>query len=145
VHIKPVIRGCAQRYTGKLVYGSQDSPQWRVLCCATIIKNMENQTEETKSSFFEHWKRSVLVIVGFVAICIFIGSLHLSSEQSGALVIAIPLCLFLYFLPAYIAFKKEKKNKVAIFALNLFLGWTLIGWIVALVWSLTYEERKNIN
>jgi len=101
---------------------------------------MENQTEETKSSFFEHWQRSALVIVGFVAICIFVGSLHLPSGQTGTLVIGIPIFLFLYFLPTHLAFKKGKKNKVAIFALNLCLGWTLIGWVVALVWSLTYED-----
>jgi len=53
--------------------------------------------------------------------------------------IAIPLLfgLALYFLPTIIGFRKS--NAGAIFALNLLLGWTVIGWIVALVWSLTAE------
>ncbi len=51
--------------------------------------------------------------------------------------------LFIYFLPAYIANKKKKKNTGAIFVLNLFLGWTFIGWIIALVWAVAYEEKDN--
>jgi hypothetical protein len=40
----------------------------------------------------------------------------------------------LYFIPTWIAWKK--RNLAAIFALNLLLGWTFIGWVVALVWAL---------
>ena len=41
-----------------------------------------------------------------------------------------------YFLPAMIAWTNSRRNTSAIFALNIFLGWTLIGWVVALVWAL---------
>jgi hypothetical protein len=30
----------------------------------------------------------------------------------------------------------EKRNFGAVFALNVFLGWTVIGWIVAMCWGL---------
>lgn len=43
--------------------------------------------------------------------------------------------LGMYFLPAIIGFAKDKKNAGAILVLNLFLGWTGLGWIVALVWA----------
>lgn len=43
----------------------------------------------------------------------------------------------LHFLPAVIGFARGHQSKWAIFALNLLLGWTMIGWIVALIWSLT--------
>jgi hypothetical protein len=49
------------------------------------------------------------------------------------------LSLF-YFLPLAIAFNKKRANTGAIFALNLFLGWSLIGWVVALVWALKEEQ-----
>ena len=49
------------------------------------------------------------------------------------------LSLF-YFLPFAIAFNKRRANTGAIFALNLFLGWSLIGWVVALVWALKEEQ-----
>ena len=55
-----------------------------------------------------------------------------------ALLITI-LSLF-YFLPFAIAFYKKRINAGAIFALNLFLGWSLIGWVIALVWALKAEH-----
>ena len=45
------------------------------------------------------------------------------------------IALILYFLPTVIAFSNSRKNRVAIFVLNLFLGWTFFGWVGALVWA----------
>jgi hypothetical protein len=45
----------------------------------------------------------------------------------------IILILAIYFLPTLVGF--GKKNSMAIFMLNLFLGWTFIGWVIALVWA----------
>jgi hypothetical protein len=36
---------------------------------------------------------------------------------------------------------REKSNAGAIFALNLFLGWTLIGWVISLVWALSTDNN----
>ena len=44
-----------------------------------------------------------------------------------------------YLLPFAIAFNKHRANTGAIFALNLFLGWSLLGWVAALVWALKEE------
>lgn len=41
----------------------------------------------------------------------------------------------MYFLPSLIALARSKRDILAIFLLNLFLGWSVIGWIVALVWA----------
>ena len=38
-----------------------------------------------------------------------------------------------YLIPSIIAFSRAKANRFGILALNLFLGWTAVGWIVALV------------
>jgi len=54
--------------------------------------------------------------------------------------IIITLLSLLYFLPFAIAFNKKRANTGAIFALNLFLGWSLIGWVIALVWALKEEQ-----
>jgi hypothetical protein len=45
----------------------------------------------------------------------------------------------LYFLPAIIAFARSKRDAVSILVLNIFLGWTMIGWVVALVWALKQD------
>ncbi|MBY0379424.1 MAG: superinfection immunity protein [Burkholderiales bacterium] len=42
-----------------------------------------------------------------------------------------------YFLPSIIANLRNHKNTTAIFVLNLLLGWSLLGWIICLVWSFT--------
>ena len=41
----------------------------------------------------------------------------------------------IYFLPTILAFARNKRDTSAILLLNLFLGWTMIGWVVALVWA----------
>lgn len=46
--------------------------------------------------------------------------------------------VLLYFLPTVIA--RDKPDVLAIFLVNLFLGWTVIGWLVALVWACAGER-----
>jgi Superinfection immunity protein len=41
----------------------------------------------------------------------------------------------MYFLPSIIALARSKRDIVGIVLLNFFLGWTIIGWVVALVWA----------
>jgi hypothetical protein len=45
-----------------------------------------------------------------------------------------------YFLPCIVAAYRKKRNTVAIAVLNLFLGWTVIGWVVALVWASAHDN-----
>ena len=51
----------------------------------------------------------------------------------------IIIAIGFYFLPAIVGYAKDKKNAGAILVLNLFLGWTGIGWIIALVWAVTND------
>jgi len=48
-----------------------------------------------------------------------------------------------YFLPTIIAILRQKTNTGSIFALNLFLGWSLIGWIVSLIWALSSDNLRT--
>ncbi|MCK6462443.1 MAG: superinfection immunity protein [Candidatus Pacebacteria bacterium] len=50
-----------------------------------------------------------------------------------------------YLLPTTIAIIRRRTNTMAIFVLNLFLGWTLIGWVVALVWSVATDTPKPVT
>lgn len=45
----------------------------------------------------------------------------------------------LYFLPAIVAFARSKRDAVSILVLNFFLGWTAVGWVIALVWALKQD------
>jgi hypothetical protein len=55
----------------------------------------------------------------------------------------IIIALFLYFIPYLIAAHRYHHQKVAIFMLNLFLGWTFLGWVIALIWSCTAVQKKQ--
>ncbi|MGA2536476.1 MAG: superinfection immunity protein [Terracidiphilus sp.] len=44
--------------------------------------------------------------------------------------------LVLYFLPSIVAGSRHVEGRTAITLFNLFLGWTFIGWIVALIWAI---------
>jgi uncharacterized membrane protein len=53
----------------------------------------------------------------------------------------ILIALVIYFLPSMAGY--NKRNVGAIFALNLLLGWTLIGWVVAFVWAMTEDDEPK--
>ena len=44
-----------------------------------------------------------------------------------------------YFLPSIIALARNKRDIVAIVLLNFFLGWSVIGWVVALIWAVKHD------
>lgn len=47
----------------------------------------------------------------------------------------------LYFLPSIIALaKRNRRTKVILF--NIFLGWTVVMWIISLVWACKREEPE---
>jgi len=52
------------------------------------------------------------------------------------LMILIPI----YFLPSFAAKSRMHSKRQSIFILNLFLGWTFLGWVVAAIWA--YSENN---
>ena len=54
-----------------------------------------------------------------------------SSSGGGATVLGI-LALALYFLPTVVAVTRKVTNQGSVAVINIFLGWTMIGWVVAL-------------
>jgi hypothetical protein len=53
------------------------------------------------------------------------------------------IALTLYFIPTMVANGRQHHNAGAIFALNVFLGWTFIGWVASLVWALTATKAAS--
>lgn len=62
---------------------------------------------------------------------------------AGISLATLIIFLIFYFLPSIIALFRGKSNSFAIIILNIFLGWTFIGWVVALVWSFTSDQKNN--
>ncbi len=65
----------------------------------------------------------------------------LQSLDMGTIVWILAIIFFtlVYFIPAIIGWGKRKHNRVAILVLNIFLGWTFLGWVMALVWATTED------
>lgn len=53
--------------------------------------------------------------------------------------------IIIYFLPFYIAHIRGHHDTTAIFVTNLLLGWTFIGWVVALIWASTAVKSKDVH
>ena len=50
----------------------------------------------------------------------------------------------MYWLPTLIALVRQTPSALGIAALNFFLGWTVIGWIMALVWALAANTSPQV-
>ena len=59
--------------------------------------------------------------------------------------IMVGMWLFAYFIPALNAWSRNHHNTGAIFVLNLMLGWTVLGWVAALVWSATAVKKEIVE
>lgn len=55
----------------------------------------------------------------------------------------LAVMVIVYFIPTFIGSIRNHPNAVAITLLNLFLGWTLIGWVAALVWSVLAKPAAS--
>lgn len=79
---------------------------------------------------------------GILSTTIFLSVLVIAWIITGNLSIAlawglgIVLGLWLYFIPAWVAETRNHPNAGAIFAVNLLLGSTGVGWIISLIWAL---------
>jgi hypothetical protein len=56
-------------------------------------------------------------------------------------VAAFVTILLLYFVPSIIAGARGCRAYYGIAIVNLFLGWTFIGWVVALAWAASGEKE----
>ena len=57
------------------------------------------------------------------------------------------LCVvfFSYWFPALLANKRRHRDKGSIFFVNLFFGWTVLGWVIALIWSASGTLRAKLS
>jgi hypothetical protein len=59
------------------------------------------------------------------------------------IVLGVIAGLFFYFIPCMVAHSRKVNSDGGIIALNIFLGWTLIGWVAALIWANTAETQDE--
>lgn len=71
------------------------------------------------------------ILLGIIGVGLAVGPV----DWSGLAL--LPLLLGVYLLPVFIATGRHHLKIAKIAATDIFLGWTVIGWVVALVWSLS--------
>ena len=57
------------------------------------------------------------------------------------LIVSILPSLAIYFVPTIVAIARRTRNVIGIVLLNIFSGWTFVGWIIALVWSIRDDKQ----
>jgi hypothetical protein len=79
---------------------------------------------------------AVVIVIPIVMVVMFYpyGQGGLAYHPSMRSLIFDTLLLAVYFLPALNAYKK--RDYKAILVRNILLGWTIIGWIVAMIWAM---------
>jgi hypothetical protein len=113
---------------------------------AAAIADCESQSPPTPPTWLRrHWKRlaAVALLILLVMVSGYWAAVFavkvIDFETLGSVFAATcAVCgvLALYFLPAIAAFRSKHHNAEAIACLNLLLGWTFVGWVIALVWAL---------
>jgi len=57
--------------------------------------------------------------------------------------LTLAFSVLLYFLPAIIG--RHKRDAAGIFLVNLLFGWTVIGWIIALIWACASDDYGQVR
>ena len=60
------------------------------------------------------------------------------QADAAALIIGV---FFLYFLPPIVAAIRKRTSQTAIGIATLFFGWTILGWVICLIWAFTGESN----
>lgn len=55
----------------------------------------------------------------------------------------ISVIFIMYWLPTIVAIMRQAHSALGVFLLNFFLGWTGLGWVLALIWSLAADNRTH--
>lgn len=68
------------------------------------------------------------------------------GSSDGAIIILIAIMVALvagYFLPAIIGARRHISTSGVLFVVNLFFGWTVIGWLFCMLWAATGATREQ--
>jgi hypothetical protein len=64
-----------------------------------------------------------------------------SAEPNTLAVLLVIMAL--YFLPILVAVLRKHHQLAPIVVVNVFLGWTYFGWVIALAWAVSHRESSD--
>ncbi len=69
----------------------------------------------------------------------------LISANPGWMVAVLPLAVLAYLAPFLIAFERRHRFLWTIGVVNLAAGWTVLGWVATLVWSVNKDVKNPLE
>jgi T4 superinfection immunity protein len=57
--------------------------------------------------------------------------------------VGIPFLLIAYFIPVIVAIARKHRFAPVIALLNILLGWTVLGWLAAMIWAVNRDVRES--
>jgi hypothetical protein len=66
-------------------------------------------------------------------------SAHFLSGIEAWFPVLVPVFLVAYFIPFFVATGRKHRFGAAIGLINLFLGWTVLGWVAAMIWAVNRD------
>ena len=96
--------------------------------------------------------KKVLISLGTffltIVVCLFIARGIIGNYGSAVkwicILLAMLIGLGLYLIPTIIAKKRNSPNFTTVLILNIFFGWTLFGWVIALLRALQTHQRVTL-
>lgn len=70
------------------------------------------------------------------------GGLLLMSVTGDRIEVAVVVALVVYLLPGIIALRRKERHALAVFAVDLLFGWTVVGWFATTVWATGYASAR---
>lgn len=122
-----------------------------------IIDNDEDSTDDISIKWYFIIIAPLGMVIVYICSCILcgliLGVVHMSNNDNISfyanntiyLILFYVVIFMIYIIPSFIANKRKHHNKIPIFLTNILLGFTIIGWIVALIWSFTNPPHNNIK
>lgn len=90
-------------------------------------------------------KKTVAIIIGVLTCPLILILLNVQFRHLDNLIVALayPALAAVYFLPSIVAKQRRHSNMLGLALLNLFGGWTVLGWVAALVWAVLKKEKAD--
>ena len=90
---------------------------------------------------------AAMIVAAIVGLSVLLGFFRLFGDSfsggGAGGIVALVIIGLLYFLPSMVAWGRDTPNKNSVFVINIFLGWTLIGWVVALAMAVSQADTKK--
>lgn len=119
-------------------------------------------SEDTEPTWWEQNHQSVKLLLGIVGALLAVLVVFIAVNQPtnpearessaaaaiGSIVFMLVIGLIglvFYFLPMIVALKRDHPSLAGIALLNIFFGWSLIGWFAALIWCVSAFESRTLE